>query len=105
MRLSRRSFVTIGTAGLAASASSATFARQSSAGSRINALAFDAFAVFDPRPVVKACEETFPGNGFALADAWRARQFEYQWLRALAGTYVDFWQITRSALEFGSDAG
>jgi 2-haloacid dehalogenase len=102
--LNRRSFVSIGAASLTASVSSATLARQTFDRSRIKALAFDAFPVFDPRPIFQACEKAFPGHGPALADAWRARQFEYQWLRALAGTYADFWQVTRSALEFAAQS-
>lgn len=94
----------IGAAGLTTRVSSPTFARQSPDGSGIQALAFDAFAVFDPRPVFRSCEEAFPGRGSELADLWRARQFDYQWLRALAGTYVDFWQITQSALEFAAQS-
>ena len=91
-------------AGLTTRASYPAFARQWSYGSRLQALAFDAFAVFDPRPVFRSCEEAFPGRGSELAELWRARQFDYQWLRALAGTYADFWQITRSALEFAAQS-
>ena len=35
-----------------------------------------------------------------LSNAWRTRQFEYQWLRAMSGTYADFWQVTEDALIF-----
>ena len=94
----------IGAAGLTTRVSYPAFARQWSYGSRVQALAFDAFAVFDPRPVFRSCEEAFPGRGSELAELWRARQFDYQWLRALAGTYADFWQITRSALEFAAQS-
>jgi 2-haloacid dehalogenase len=66
------------------------------------AIAFDAFPVFDPRPVFGLAETLFPGRGAALADAWRTRQFEYQWLRALTGRYADFWQTTEDALVFAS---
>jgi 2-haloacid dehalogenase len=34
----------------------------------------------------------------------RTRQFEYQWLRALAGQYEDFWQTTQSALDFAAQS-
>ena len=104
MKLNRRTFMAIGAAGLTTRVSSPAVARQSSVGTTIRAIAFDAFAVFDPRPVFRACEEAFPGRGLELAELWRARQFDYQWLRALAGTYVDFWQITRSALEFAAQS-
>jgi hypothetical protein len=47
--------------------------------------AFDAFPVFDSRPIFRACEEAFPGRGTNLSNAWRTRKFEYQWLRAIFG--------------------
>jgi 2-haloacid dehalogenase len=31
---------------------------------------------------------------------WRARQFEYTWLRTLIGAYTDFWSVTEDALVF-----
>jgi len=94
----------VGAVGVSARASSPAFARQSIGGSRIKALAFDAFAVFDLQPVFRSCEEAFPGRGSELSAAWRSRQFEYQWLRALAGTYLDFWQVTQSALDFAAQS-
>jgi len=66
------------------------------------AIAFDAFPIFDPRPVFGLAETLFPGSGAALADAWRTRQFEYQWLRALSGRYADFWKTTEDALVFAA---
>src|SRR5690242_12718531 len=101
MSLDRRSFVTLGSASLAAPIASAVL-RPFESGKSIEAVAFDAFALFDPRPVLVACEAAFPGRGSALADAWRGRQFEYQWLRALTGMYADFWRVTADALEFAA---
>jgi 2-haloacid dehalogenase len=101
MILNRRSFLAAGGGLLALSAgihaSSASPNRE-----KIQALAFDAFAIFDPRPVFRACEDAFPGRGTELADLWRARQFEYQWLRALGARYEDFWQTSLTALEFAA---
>jgi 2-haloacid dehalogenase len=68
----------------------------------IKALAFDAFPIFDPRPIQALAESLLPGNGAALMNAWRVRQFEYQWLRALGGRYVDFLQATRDSLTFAA---
>ena len=51
---------------------------------RIKAVAFDAFPIFDPRPVFALTEELFPGT--VLSDGWRTRQFEYTWLRVAAIT-------------------
>jgi 2-haloacid dehalogenase len=70
----------------------------------IKAVAFDAFAIFDARPIYEMCENLFPRRGAELAQAWRTRQFEYQWLRALAGRYVNFWDATRDALVFAASS-
>ncbi|MFO0958109.1 MAG: haloacid dehalogenase type II [Isosphaeraceae bacterium] len=68
----------------------------------MKAVAFDAFPILDPRPIFALGEALFPGRGTELAEAWRIRQFEYQWLRALSGRYVDFRQATEEALIFAS---
>lgn len=64
----------------------------------IRAVVFDAFPIFDPRSIGAACERLFPGRGTTLLTAWRARQFDYQWLRAMGGRYADFWRCTADAL-------
>jgi 2-haloacid dehalogenase len=69
---------------------------------KIKAIAFDAFPVFDPRPIFARAEEIFPGKGTDLSNAWRTRQFEYTWLRTLSQHYVDFWQVTEDALVFAA---
>ena len=71
--------------------------------SRIKAIAFDAFPIFDPRPVFALVEKLLPGKGAELSNEWRTRQFEYTWLRVAAQRYVDFWQVTRQALEFAAE--
>lgn len=75
---------------------------QATTKSNIKAIAFDAFPIFDPRPIFALAETLFPGNGKALGAAWRTRQFEYQWLRALSGQYVNFWQATEAGLVFAA---
>ena len=109
--MNRREFMALTAAGLA---SSALGQRSGNAGSgqtpkmqapkmKIKAIAFDAFPIFDPRPVFALAEELFPGNGMALSDEWRTRQFEYTWLRVIAQRYADFWQVTEDALAFAAD--
>lgn len=71
--------------------------------SRIKAIAFDAFPIFDPRPIFALAEKLFPGQGAALSNEWRTRQFEYSWLRVAMNRYADFWQVTQDALEFAAD--
>ena len=47
---------------------------------RYKAVAFDAFPIFDPRPVFALTTELVPGKGEELVGLWRTRQFEYTWL-------------------------
>ena len=95
----RRTLLKIAAAGMAGAAMPRALR---AACPRVRALAFDAFPIFDPRPVFALCEKHFPGKGSALADAWRVRQFDYQWLRALSGHYADFWRTSEDALVFAS---
>jgi 2-haloacid dehalogenase len=100
MPLSRREYLNLMAGGVAAGALSAG---ASGRGARpLKAVAFDAFPVLDPRPVFALAETLFPARGTELSNAWRTRQFEYQWLRALAGRYADFWQATEEALVFAA---
>jgi 2-haloacid dehalogenase len=101
MPMNRRKFINGSIATAAAGlATRAKFAQASSP--RFKALAFDAFPVFDPRPIFALAQALFPDKGFELGNAWRTRQFEYQWLRALSGTYADFRQVTEDALVFSA---
>ena len=68
----------------------------------VQAIAFDAFPIFDPRPVFVLVDRLFPGRGAELSNEWRTRQFEYTWLRVAAQHYADFWQITEDALKFAA---
>src|SRR5690606_10013256 len=65
--------------------------------SDIKALLFDAFPIFNPKPIFSLAEELFPGKGVELSSLWRTKQFEYQWLRALSNNYADFWTATNDA--------
>ena len=65
---------------------------------RIRAVLFDAFPIFDPRPVARLVNSLFPEEGPALLTAWRTRQFEYTWLRTAGHRYQDFWLTTADAL-------
>ena len=100
--LNRRDFLAVAAGGAAGSVVGAVSEAAGAAQSRVRAIAFDAFPIFDPRPVFKLAEELFPGKGTELSQAWRARQFEYTWLRTMAGRYADFWQVTEDALVFAA---
>ena len=71
---------------------------------KIKVIAFDAFVVFDPRPLSALAEKLFPDKGADLLAAWRTRQFEYTWLRTISGTYEDFWKVTGDALVYAAKA-
>lgn len=101
MPITRRNFVGLLAGSLASSLTGAQAAYPASS-VRYKAIAFDAFPIFDPRPIVKLTETLFPGKGAELGQLWRTRQFEYQWLHALGGRYADFWQTTEDALVFAS---
>lgn len=67
---------------------------------KIKAIAFDAFPIFDPRPIFGLVKKLYPkvGNEFSLL--WRTRIFEYTWLLTSAGQYQDFWECIDNALVF-----
>src|SRR5262245_33956221 len=104
MTLGRRDFLKLAAAGLASDLAPQTTRASGTDPAPIKALVFDAFPILDPRPVFLLAEELFPGKGADLSNLWRIRQFEYQWLRALAGHYADFWQATDDALVFSANA-
>ena len=100
MQPTRRKFLNgTATAGVLSATHSLAMAKN-----QVKAIAFDAFAVLDPRPIARLAEEVFPGKGSDLTNAWRIRQFEYSWLRTLTRHYVDFWQVTGEALLFAAGA-
>ena len=77
---------------------------QSQAAPRFKAVAFDYFVIFDPNSVVPEVEKAFPGKGAEFAKTWRAKQFEYCFLRSLAGRHADFMQVTEDALVYTAKA-
>jgi 2-haloacid dehalogenase len=101
--LSRRGFLGLAAAGIATGISASATPARTGKTPKIKAIAFDAFPIFDPRPVFALAERLFPGKGGELSAAWRTRQFEYQWLRALSGQYADFWQVTEDSLRVAAE--
>jgi 2-haloacid dehalogenase len=102
MPLNRREFLHLTAEGVVVSTLLSPLGALAATQSQFKAIAFDAFPIFDPRPVFDFPETLFPGKGAELSNAWRTRQFEYQWLRALAGRYADFWQTTEDGLVFAA---
>jgi 2-haloacid dehalogenase len=103
MPIDRRRFLDLAAAGVVAGALRPALRAAEPRGPRFEAVAFDAFPVFDPRPIAGLTETLFPGKGVELGNAWRTRQFEYQWLRALGGRYEDFWKTTEDGLVYAAD--
>lgn len=90
---------------LAAGAAAGLLAHsRANASTRIRAIVFDGFTLIDPRPVAARAEELFPGRGKSLMEGWRARQFDYAWLRTIGDRYEDFWRVTEDALEVTAGA-
>ena len=61
-----------------------------SAAPRFKAVAFDYFVIFNANSVVPVVEKEFPGKGAEFTTAWRARQFDYGFLRSITGHQDDF---------------
>jgi 2-haloacid dehalogenase len=68
----------------------------------IKAVVFDAFAIFDPRPVFALTEKLFPEKGKEITETWRIKQFEYTWLRESGGQYKNFREVTGDSLVFAA---
>jgi 2-haloacid dehalogenase len=69
--------------------------------SEIRACVFDAYGtLFDVGDVAVEVMEKAGVDGKAFCDLWRSRQIEYSWVRAITGHHVDFWQVTRDALDY-----
>ena len=100
--LCRREFLEALIGGIVMSAPLIRRASAESARLPVRAVAFDGFAVFDPRPVAVLAEEIVPGRGAQLVATWRSRQFEYQWLRTLGGRYADFRRTSEDGLTFAA---
>lgn len=99
----RRKFISQAAASLAAtSLTSSPFNLFFNRSGNIKAIAFDAFPVFDPRPVFSLVESMFPDQGKELNNVWRTKQFEYCWLRTAAKQYRNFWDVTEDALMFAA---
>jgi len=97
-RVGRRHLLTLAASGPLLQSASSQHRTISSA----KAIALDAFAVFDPRPITTSVETLFPGKGTHFTALWRTRQFEYTWLRTIMRSYNDFWSITEDALIYSA---
>lgn len=63
-------------------------------------LAFDMYGTLvDPIRITTALQQVAPGNADRLAALWRSTQLEYTVRLTAMGTYEDFEQVTRKALD------
>lgn len=67
-------------------------------------VACDAFVLFDPRPFFQKVVQDHGKQGAVVAAGFRQRLFDYGWLRALGGRYVDFEQLSADALRAGFES-
>jgi 2-haloacid dehalogenase len=71
---------------------------------RFEAVAFDYFVIFNPNSVVPHVERVFPGKGLEFTKAWRAKQFEYGFLRSITDRHENFFKVTEDALDYTAEA-
>jgi 2-haloacid dehalogenase len=71
---------------------------------RFKAVAFDYFVIFNANSVVPSVERAFPGKGMEFTKAWRAKQFEYCFVRSIADRHADFSKVTEDALIYTAAA-
>lgn len=77
---------------------------KSEAAPRFKAVAFDYFVLFNANSVIPKVEKEFPGKGVAFTQAWRARQFDYGFLRSITNRQIDFFKVTEEALVYTAEA-
>lgn len=81
-----------------------TSAAPASGKPRFKAVAFDYFVIFNPNSIVPAVEKVFPGKGLAFTRAWRAKLFEYGFLRTITDRHEDFFKVAEDALVYTAEA-
>ena len=79
-------------------------ARSSAAPGAVKAIAFDAFAMFDPRPITALIHSHYPQRGEALATVWSAKLFDYTWLCTAANRYEHFDSLADASLRFAAES-
>lgn len=70
----------------------------------IRAIAFDAFPIFDPRPVFALAKQLRPERGDALRELWFSKLFAYTWLRTTAKQYAAFEDVIAQSLDYAGAA-
>jgi 2-haloacid dehalogenase len=73
-------------------------ARASAVPAAVKAIAFDAFPIFDPRPITSVARAYFAEQGELLASLWSAKLFGYTWLCTAANRYESFESLADASL-------
>jgi 2-haloacid dehalogenase len=101
--INRKGFITTALTGLLATKLAIPAAHLAdTAPAKFKAIAFDAFPIFNPTPILSLAKTMFEEKGRDLVNLWRTTQFEYSWLRSVGGKYKDFFGITEDALLFAA---
>ena len=62
---------------------------------------FDAYGtLFDVHSAASRYKDRLGQHAQAVSTIWRNKQLEYTWLRSLMRSYVDFWEVTKDALDY-----
>lgn len=70
----------------------------------IAACVFDAYGtLFDVHSPVAQLTGRLGPSASEFSKLWRQKQLEYTWLRSLMHEHLDFWHITRDALDYSID--
>src|ERR1700749_2109725 len=92
--LTRRNFISLAAGGIAAaSLMTSPILSFGTEKTKIKAIAFDGFPIFDPRPIFALVDKLYPEKGAMITAAWRTAQFEYTWLLTSAGKYKNFLEV------------
>lgn len=99
----RRDFIkTIGLGGAFVGASASPLSQLASAATKkaeIKAIVFDAFPVFDPRPIFGLIKSIVPEHK-DFGKSWFGKIFAYTWLRTSGAHYSDFYSVIEQALDY-----
>ncbi|MBV1929525.1 MAG: haloacid dehalogenase type II [Gammaproteobacteria bacterium] len=105
--MDRRNFLSLAAGGTALGLTMNPFmnlAMAATAKPEIKAIVFDAFPIFDPRPIFGLVNSLFPEQGGALGKLWFTKIFGYTWLRTVGEHYKDFYAVIEDALIFSAQS-
>jgi Predicted hydrolase (HAD superfamily) len=65
---------------------------------------FDAYGtLLDIDSACRKMADKLGENWITLSSIWRQKQLEYSWLRNSMDSYIDFWEITKNALNYAME--